>query len=446
MAAMVPGPRGFEAFRTVKAIGVDPFGTLAAGIARWGDVVRYPGPITFYFLHHPDHVRQILDTNHTNYRRSPFYARMKPLLGEGLITSDGELWKRQRRLIQKGFTRPLLQSYGTAITSEAARMVERLEERARQGEPFDVCRDNVHLSLAIAGRVMFHADLASTAQVIETALPPALDEIDARFNELFVTPAWIPTPRNRRFAANVAQLDALVLGLIADRKRTGERHDDILSILLDAQKEAPAELSDRQIRDEVMTLMLAGHETTANLLSWTMKLLAEHPAVHDALAAEVAQVCGDAMPTFDRLPELKLLQRVLCESLRLYPPAWAMDREVIQDDTIGGHTIPAKSVVFFPPFFVHRHRDFWPDAEKFDPERFNGPLPHKFAFIPFGGGNRLCVGRELAMASAGLSLAMLVPRVKLALEPGHPVELHAAITLRPRYGLRVRASSLKPRS
>ena len=443
MTDTVPGPRGWDAFRTVKAIGVDPFGTLSADIAKYGEVVRYPmGLVVVYFIHHPDHVQQILERNHTNYRRSPFYARMKPLLGEGLITSDGELYKRQRRLVQKGFTRPLLQSYARSIVTECERATKRIEARIG-GDAFDVCHDNVRLSLSIAGQVMFHADLSSGLDVIETALPPALDEIDARFNEMWVTPEWIPTPRNRRLRKSVDALDALVNDLLAQRRKTGERHDDILDLLVDAARDPANQLPDRQIRDEVMTLLLAGHETTANLLSWTYSLLMANPGAEDRLVQEINTTCRGDLPTFENLAQMPYLQRVLCESLRLYPPAWSMDRQVIADDTIGGHTIPAGSVVFFPPYFVHRHREFWPDAEKFDPERFNEETAgkrHKYAFVPFGGGPRLCVGRDLAMMSAGLALATMLPKVKLTLEPGHPVAMHPAITLRPRHGLKVRAS------
>jgi cytochrome P450 len=208
----------------------------------------------------------------------------------------------------------------------------------------------------------------------------------------------------------------------------------VLDILLEAQAEPDSKLDDRQIRDEVMTLMLAGHETTANLLSWTLLNLMRHPDVEALVVGEI-RAAGAEGP---------LLQRVLQESLRMYPPAWAMDREVIADDEIGGYRIPAGSVVFFPPYFVHRHRDFWPDPERFDPERFNEEVAgkrHRHAFVPFGAGPRLCVGRDLAMTSAGVALATILPRVRLELVPGHPVALHPAITLRPKHGLRVIASA-----
>jgi cytochrome P450 len=470
----VPGPRGLDAFLTVKRIGTHPFETLAADIRKYGDVVRYPmGLVVVYFIHHPDHVRQVLETNHTNYKRSRFYARMKPLLGEGLITSDGDLWRRQRRLIQKGFSRKLLQSFSRTVIAATRDMLDAWAPRAADGEAFDVCRPITGLSLAIAGQVMFHADVARDARIVEEALPVALDEIDARFNEIVTVPDWIPTPRNLRFRRCLRRLDEMVARIVQERRTAEARHGDILDILMgrgepdtgpeagpegprapsgrrpEASDQPPAVMDDRQIRDEVMTLLLAGHETTANLLAWTLYLLGRHPDAQQAAAEDVARAWGDSGPSYDGLGQLRFVPKVLQESLRLYPPAWSMDREAIGEDVIGGYRIPAGSVVFLPPFFVHRHRDFWPDPERFDPGRFDEEAVaarHRYAFVPFGGGPRLCVGRDLAMMTAGIALGMILSRYRVSLDEGHPVEMHPAITLRPRHGVRVKLAERRPGS
>lgn len=446
----VPGPRGWEAFRTVKAIGVDPFTTLATDIGRFGDVVRYPmGLVTVYFLHHPDHVRHVLETNHANFRRSPFYARMRTLLGQGLITSDGELWKKQRRTIQPGFSRQRLASFVGLMVDKTEERLDRWSPSATAGTPIDIAREMMELSLTLAGWTLFTADVSSSAKIFEEQLPLALEEVDRRFNELFVWPDWMPTVRNWRMARAVKAMDGLIYQLMDQRRKAAQGADrgdgDLLDLLIQARDpDTGLPMPDKQIRDEAMTLLLAGHETTANLLAWTLHLLATHPEIQEAVAREVVETWGSESPTSSRLGELTLTRRVIFEALRLYPPAWSMDREVIADDVIGGYKIPAGSVVFFPPYFVHRHRDTWTEAERFDPDRFTDEAVaarHRHAYIPFGSGARACIGRELALMNATVVLGLIMKRYRVRSVPGHKVAMQAAITLRPRHGLAMHLES-----
>lgn len=438
-----PGPRGHWLMGCAHAFRADAVNFLTAVARDHGPVARFRlAHLTMHLVSSPEGARAVLqDRPHVYRRQSPGYRALRLSLGEGLLTADGPGWLRQRRLVQPAFAAERLEMLAPITLEATRRMLARW--RSLEG-PVDVAAELSVLTLEILGRALFGMDLSADAPAVSGALVPLLRFTIRRARSLVTPPLWVPLPSHREFHRELAQLDQVVYRMIRERRAGDRSGGDLLSTLIRATDEHTGEgMSDRQLRDEVLTLLLAGHETTANLLSWTMMLLMKHPEVEARLVAEVREVCGSEPPTFEKLPELRLMQRVLSEALRLYPPAWSMDREAIGDDTIGGHRIPAGSVVFFPPYFVHRHRDFWPDAESFDPERFNEETAgkrHKYAFVPFGGGNRLCVGRDLAMSSAGLSLAMLLPRVKLALEPGHPVAMHPAITLRPKHGLKVRAT------
>lgn len=435
-----PGPTLFEIFKGyLRGDHRNMLGLLERDIRRFGDVVQYrKGRERIFFSRHPDHVRHILETGHLNFRRSHYYDMMKVLLGEGLVTSDGALWKRQRRLIQPFFNRQRVLGIADTVTQAAEELAGRwlTSESPRRME---INAQMIDVTLVIAGLTMFTTDVGDLVKVVKWALPEALVEIDRRVNELFVTPAWIPTARNRRLRRAIEALDQAVHGLIAKRKAEGGGESDIFSALMNARDPDTGEgMSDKQIRDEVLTLLMAGHETTATWLSWTLHLLASEPEAERRLQEELDTVLGGRTPTVHDLPQLPYMARVMQESLRLRPPAWALDRVSVDDDVIGGYHVPGGSIVFLSPYMTHRHPEFWDEPEKFDPDRF---LPErsegrpKYAYFPFGGGPRQCVGRDFAQLEAQLIFATLYQRFTFHAVPGRQPTIWPAITLRPVGGI-----------
>lgn len=415
-------------------------------IDSYGEVVRYRfGPIIIHLFHHPDHVQHILQGRHRNFCRSSFYDQMKLLLGEGLLTSDGDFWLKQRRLIQPAFHRKRLDTLAWIMSEEVDRLVERWKT-IPSGEYFDVVEEMMRLALFIAGRSLFDTNIEAQAENIGEALTYAQAGFNERINNLIPWPMWTPFPRFKKYRWALETLDKVVWDIIRARRDDTETHHDLLAMLTELRDADTGEgMSEQQIRDEVMTLLLAGHETTGNQLSWTLYLLSQHPDVADRVAEEARNVLGDRSPTSEDLRSLTYTKQVLQESMRLFPPAWVMDRAVIEDDVIGGYTIPAKSVVLVSPFMTHRHPEFWDEPETFNPDRFspeNSKGRPRYAYFPFGGGPRQCIGNHFAMMEAQVALAVLARSFRFSLKPGHPIEKEMLITLRPKHGIQL---SLTPR-
>jgi cytochrome P450 len=435
-----PGPRLWGLLRRATGMAYDPLPILERDCQYYGDVVRYRRiTMNLVVLRHPDHVRHVLESHHTNFCRSVMYDYLKPVLGQGLLTADGAPWQRQRRIVQPYFSRQRTSGSAGIMVDETRALLERWEQGGVAGTPLDIHAAMMHLTLVIAGRVFFDVDVREFTKTVGKALHIALKEVDRRADELFNWPHWLPTPRNRRFNEAVKTLDEVVYRIIATRRAQKEPGNDLLSMLIQAGN-ADGGMTDRQLRDEVTTLLLAGHETTANWLSWTLYLLAKHPDVDARLADELGRVLDGRLPTEADLARLPYLKQVGDESLRLYPPAWMFDRATIADDRIGGFHIKAGSIVLLSPYLTHRHPEFWPDPTRFDPERFRAELTHtrpRHAFFPFGGGPRLCVGAPFAMLEGLLILAAVVSRFRFAAVENHPVEPEAGITLRPRFGIQL---------
>ncbi|TNE52521.1 MAG: cytochrome P450 [Deltaproteobacteria bacterium] len=444
---IAPGPPWYHAFRTVRRIRQDMIQFLTESTEAYGDVARYRfGPIVLHFFRHPDHVQHILQARHRNFCRSSFYDQMKRLLGEGLLTSDGDFWLKQRRLIQPAFHRKRLDTLAWIMAEEADTLVQRWQRHAG-GEPFDIVEDMMRFALLVAGRSLFETNVEEKADLIGEALTFAQAAFNERVNSLVPWPEWTPLPRFRKYRWAIATLDQIVRELVQERRQDSETHHDLLAMLMELRDADTGEgMSDEQIRDEVMTLLLAGHETTGNQLSWTLSLLSQHPEVADRVADEAQRVLGDRAPTSEDLPSLVYTKQVLQESMRLFPPAWIMDRAVVDDDNIGGFVVPKKSVVVISPYMTHRHPDFWDDPEAFDPERFapeRAKGRHRYAYFPFGGGPRQCIGNHFAMMETQIALALLCRAFRFQLKPGHPIEKEMLITLRPKHGIQL---SLSPRT
>ena len=439
--ATPPGPRGHLLLGSLREVQREPLELLRAGFREYGDIVGYRfGATRGLLLAHPDHIRHVLHDNYRNYDKNNVdYAMLRRLLGDGLLTSDGAFWRRQRRLIAPMFHRQRVAGFCSLMVDSTLEMLERWEDLAQSGASFDAAAEMTRLTLTIVAKALFSADLSDDAEVIGAALT----EVNRQLGEFHLLDMlWmIPTLRKRRFRNAVRALDRVVDKIIDQRRRSTRRNQDLLSMLLDAVDEETSQaMTPRQVRDEVLTLLLAGHETTANALVWTWYLLSQNPDAADKLHQELAGVLGERAPSALDLPQLPYTRMVVEESMRLYPPAWAISRNAVGEDQIGGYRVPRKTNLIICSFVTHRHPAFWDDPERFDPERFSPERSEgrpNFAYLPFGGGPRICIGKGFAMTEAQLILATVAQRYRLRLMPGHPVELHPLVTLRPRHGMRM---------
>jgi cytochrome P450 len=390
-----------------------------------------------YLVSHPDWIRDILVTHQANFTKSRMLERAKVLLGEGLLTSEGEFHHRQRRLVQPAFHRDRLARYASDMVSCAARAAGQW----KSGATLDVHQEMLRLTLAIVGRTLFSADVSSDADEIGAAM----NQIFGLFDTLLLPFSdWLqklPLPPVLRFKRARDRLDRIVYGLIAERRASGKDAGDLLSMMLLAvDEDGDGRMTDQQVRDEALTLLIAGHETTANALTWTWYLLSQNPEVEGRMRAELERVLGGRPPAFDDLAQLPYTTGVFAEALRLYSPAWAVGRRARQDYPVGDYVIPAKSILLMSQWVVHRDPRWWPEPEKFDPGRWRPEeveKRRKFAYFPFGGGTRVCIGERFAWAEGVLVLATIAQRWRLRLVPGHPVATHAVITLRPRHGMKM---------
>jgi cytochrome P450 len=351
-----------------------------------------------------------------------------------LLTSEGDFWLRQRRLAQPAFHRARIATYASTMVE----YTERLLHEWQDGEERDLHKEMMRVTLQIVGKTLFDADVERDAQDIGKSLEMLL-EIGADFRRTLFIPHWLPTPTNLRLERAIRQIEKVLYRIIAEKRASGRDAGDLLSMLLAAQDEDGSRMTDKQLRDEAITLFLAGHETTANTLSWTWWLLAQNPAVEAKLHAELRSVLGGRSPSLEDLPKLVYTNHIITESMRLYPPAWGTARTAIEDHEIAGYSVPKGSGVSFAQWTVHRDARWYDAPEEFRPERWEGDLLKRlprFAYFPFGGGPRQCIGNTFALMEAALILATIAQQYRFRLVEGHAVVPLASITLRPRYGIR----------
>ena len=392
--------------------------------------------ITCEVVSDPRLVDEVLVKHHQDVTKDRFTWRLREFLGHGLLTADGEHWKRQRRLIQPAFHRRRIASYADAMVVE----VEAMLAGWRGGEVRDVHRELMATTLAIAGRTFFGSDVAGASALVGDAVERMMARYAGAFWEWFL-PLWLPIRRNRETVAAVRRVDALLAAIIDARRRSGEDTGDLLSLLLQAQDEDGGRMSDAQIRDECITLFLAGHETTALALTYALFLPAQHREVAARLADEVRAAAGERPLTIDDIPRLRACEQVIKESMRLYPPAWTVGREVLRPFELGGYRLERGAQVAIFTWALHRLPAFYPDPLAFRPERwtdaFERSLPRQ-AYMPFGGGQRICIGNAFAMVEATLLLASIVRRFDFELARSPVLGLSPSITLRPRGGVQLR--------
>src|SRR6202790_450144 len=386
------------------------------------------------FINHPDLIEEVLVTNARKYSKGRVLRANRHVFGEGLLTSEGEFWLRQRRLAQPAFHRARIASYAATMVEYTQRMLNGW----RGGEERDAHQEMMRLTLQIVGKTLFDADVERDAQEVGKSLELLL-EIGANFRRTIFVPLWLPTATNLRMKREIAQIEKILYRIIAERRAAGRDAGDLLSMLLAAQDEDGSRMTDRQLRDEAITLFLAGHETTASTLSWTWWLLAQNPVVEAKLHAELDAILGDRAPSLDDLPRLAYTGHVITESLRLYPAAWGMARLVIEDHKIAGYPVTKGMGGAMAEGVLHRDPRWYDAPEEFRPERWNDDLMKRlprFAYFPFGGGPRQCIGNTFALMEAALILATIAQQYRFRLVQGHPVVALASITLRPRHGIR----------
>lgn len=433
-----PGPGRFIPTADLIALRDSPLDALVKIARTYGDLFQYPvGFWTIHVLNHPDAIRRVLVDNHKNYSKDTFqYNLLGGVAGRGLLTNDGDSWLHQRRLAQPAFHREQLTTLGAEMVTIANRTAERWETLAQQGQVVDIDAEMMTLTLNIVGQSLFGVDFAGDANALVSAVVTTLDHVIYRALNPFALPNAIPTPRNRRFLAARRRLDEAIFALIAHRRAHPADHHDLLEMLMSARDEETGEqMSDSQLRDEIITLIIAGHETVASALTWAWYFLAKYPHVLRTLQSEVDHVLKGRLPTVADLPDLPYTRMVFEETLRVYPPAWIITRRALHEDIVGGYTLPAGALVVMSPYVTHRHPEFWEHPEGFDPERF-APDPQasrpRYAYFPFGGGPRLCIGNHYSYMEAQLVLATLAQRFTLSLLPGHSAAVQPLVTLRPK--------------
>jgi cytochrome P450 len=430
-----PGPRGRHFVRSPLMSGGGPLVNLPGLFSRYGDISFWRFlHVSTYFFEHPDQIEEVLVAQYRSFTKGIGTRANPELFGNGLLTSEGDFWLRQRRLSQPAFHRIRINAYADTMAREAERMLARWHD----GLELDIHRAMMETTLAIATRTLFGVDLGDKMPVVAAAM-------DAFVRQNAGLSVWrlffkAPTPRRYRFLRGVRELDNIVYGIIHER-RVGGLGEDLLSDFLRAQDTDGSSMTDQQLRDEVMTMLLAGHETTALALSWAWYLLATYPEAQAKLQDEVDRVLARRLPTAADVNQLAFTNRAVRETLRLYPPAWVLSRRAAETVVIGGYSVPVGSNVIVSPWVTHRDARFFPDPLAFEPDRWtaeNEQSPPKFAYFPFGGGPRACIGNNFALMEATLLLAAVAQRYAVTMAPGATVEPMASITLRAKDGVRVR--------
>lgn len=433
-----PRPLWRDFFRLQSNLAADPRDVFTYLARQYGPFVRTRLPLHIYFVSGPSYIEEILVKQAALFRKDRVSRRLSQAIGEGLVVSEGELWRRQRRLMQPAFHHGELRSYGAVMVALAAEA----GGSWRPGELRNVHEEMMALTLAIVAKLLFGADLAAEAQEIGYQISRLMEEFSGELALTSLTPLGrLPTWRTFRIRQSVRRLDRIVYRIIAARRNADDPGRDLLGLLLRARDEEGGRMSDQQLRDEALTLLVAGHETVALALTYALYLLAANPDEQTNVSAELREVLGERQPEVGDLERLKQIEAVLLEAMRLYPPVWSVGREALSDVDIGGYRIPKGSSLFMSQWVTHRDPGLFPDPEQFRPARWRGDaqraLP-RFAYFPFGGGPRICIGNRFAMMEATLVLAELVRRFTVTTAPETKLELLPTVTLRPRGGVRLR--------
>ncbi len=439
-ARAAPRQDGYPVIGVLPYLRRDPIGFFIETSQQLGDAVELNlAWNTGLLVTGPALIKYVLQDNRANYPKSRYLEVLRPLVGDGLFLAEGSDWRERRRVAAKAFQGSYLKPMTQRITEAAGEMIARWRPLAGNAETLDVVPEAMRLTLDVILRSMFGFPLGAKHKIVYDAVSTLLRDMERRFWALANAPDWAPTPNNLKRRAALRAIDGFVAEIVARRAASSERHEDLLQVLLDAYGAGTdGAMSAGLLRNEVLTFVIAGQDTTASALAWTWYLLSKHPEAARRVKAEVDQVLGGRPPEFEDLAELKYLRMVFQEAMRLYPPAWTFSREAREDDTIGDFKVKKGTTIIIPPCAVHRRPDFWPNPEGFDPERFDPvrvAARHRFAYIPFGGGPRNCLGARFAEMEALAVLAMVAQAFRLELPPGHRAEPEPMFIQRPRGGL-----------
>ena len=441
MDQITAGPKGLPISGNVLAFRRDTLKFIRDAAKEYGDVVHFRfGPKRHvYMLNNPDMIKEVLVTKQAHFRKAKGLQVARAVVGDGILTSEGKKHIRQRRLMQPAFHRDRIAGYGDAMVRQGVELMEDWKD----GEVRDIHQDMMKVTLAIITETMFGKTIKEGADKIGHAIDVGLKYVSTKATSFIDIPLSVPTRSNRDFVESSEVLDKTIYGLIEERRKSTDSHTDLLAMLLAARDEDDGQgMTDEQVRDEVMTIFVAGHETTANTMSWIFYLLATHPEVEQKLHDELNSVLGGRLPTVADIPNLTYVNLIISETLRLYPAAWTINREVAEPVEIGGHTYEPGDTLMMSQYVMHRQEKYFEDPDEFRPERFAGDLLKRipaYAYFPFGGGPRICIGNNFALMEAALLLATIAQRYRLRLaEHDQKVELEPVVTLRPKNGLPMR--------
>jgi cytochrome P450 len=434
-----PGPKGRFLLGNTLEYARDPLGFFTRAAREYGDFVKVRlGNLTTYLIVNPEHIEYVLRTHADNFMKDKLTRWLIPLVGNGLLTSEGEFWRRQRRLAQPAFSHQQIERYAGVMVAQTERMLESWHD----GQVRDLHEDLMRLTLGIVAKTLFSSDLASEAAMVG-------ESIEVVMNYFMSPMRWLgfrerlPLPSTRRYLRAIRQIDDLIYGIIRRRRAGGEDPGDLLSRLLGARDEQGNGMTDQQLRDESVTLILAGHETTALALFYAFYLLVASPSSEERLAAELREVLGGRAPCAGDVANLRYTEWIVREAMRLYPPAWGIGREALADCEIGGYDVPKGTQIFLVQWLVHRDSRWFADPETFRPERWDNDLIKRLprcTYFPFGDGPRVCIGNHFAMMEAVLILATIAQKFRISAQPGHRLELLPSVTLRPRHALGMRVA------
>lgn len=437
-----PGPKGLPFLGSIRQLQQDRIGFLSANQQQYGDIVHFKvGSRHIYQLNNPEHIQYVLVKHPENFQKTPALKNAaRDSIGQGLLTSDGDLHKRQRRLVQPAFHYNRIAAYANTMVNYTDDMLGEWEN----GKQIGMLNEMMHLTMRIVGKTLFDTDVTNDADSIGAAISVGIEATSDRIARPLPFLEKLPTATNRKRRAAIQVIDKTIIRFIEERQASGEDKGDLLSMLLMAVDEQDGgQMTNKQVKDEAMTLFVAGHETTANALAWTFYLLGQHPEVERKLVEEIATVLDGRLPTLADLPRMPYLEMVIKESMRMYPPAWTVSREAQADFELGGYTIPKGSIIMMSMYILHHDAHYWDQPDTFLPERFSAAneenIP-KYAYFPFGGGPRVCIGNQFAMMEAELVLATILQRYQLSLLPNQHIKLNPLVTLRPQPDIQMHVS------
>jgi cytochrome P450 len=439
-----PGPSGgFLGLAPLAEFGRDHLGFVEKLAQTYGDIVYVPfGPFRVYLLNNPEYLRQVMVEDADKYQKwDRFKSTFAKFLGNGILISEGNFWKRQRKLSQPAFHARRVQAYAEIMVDRTRQICDSWQV----GKDYEIFAEMMRLTMRTVSKTLFDAEISEEAVRISEATKILQEMVNIEFQAIIPLPDWIPTPRNIKERRATRDLHDAVKGFIDERRKTGEDKGDLLSMLLLAVDEDDGgQMTDQQALDEAITLFVAGHDTTASAATWTWYLLSQNPEVEAKLVEEIDRVLGGRLATAQDLPKLEYTEMVVKESMRLYPPVWMFFREPIEDVTLGGYTIPKGSIIEICPYVTHHDPRFFPEPDQFKPERFSDEAEisvPRYAYIPFGGGPRICIGQSFAVMHTQLILATIAQRRRLSLVPGQEIVSEPLVTQRPLNGLRMKVET-----